>query len=54
MFTTSACALASSACSSLIWFCSWHIAPAHPYTGSRILAFASYTMLLTASALCDS
>lgn len=49
--TASAWATANWVCSTSI--CCWReeMAPTHPYTGSLTLAFASYTMLLTASPL---
>lgn len=51
MHSISAWATASCICSCETWFCRYDMAPTHPYTGSLILAFASYTKLLTASAL---
>ena len=51
MLRISARATASCIWSCDTWLCRYEIAPTHPYTGSRILAFASYTKLLTASAL---
>lgn len=51
MHSISAWATASCICSCETWFCRYDMAPTHPYTGSLILAFASYTRLLTASPL---
>lgn len=51
MWTTSACDTANCAWSTSICCCRDDIAPTQPYTGSLILAFASYTIELTASPL---
>lgn len=48
-WTTSAWARANWVCSTSICFWREEMVPTHPYTGSRTLALASYTMLLTAS-----
>lgn len=49
MWTTSACASANWVWRESICCCNDEMAPTHPYTGSRTLAFASYTIELTAS-----